>query len=453
MARYSGFIDTVNADLVAGWLYDAEFPQKRIDVVVVQGEQVLGKATCTEFRPDLLSLGIADGKYGFRLELAASLLNVKAPISLYFYDEGSILAFPGTSVFEIPPSSSSSQLSTAGDAASLWSKIITGNLESFEGCRDLIKEILPNGGSKRFWKVFRQKLVSASEEQRRELLIGLANNNGVSRDNFLISSDRIRSWMSQGEVKYFSKGALPIISDSTSVDMVSVISELYMMVLGRMPDEKGLKDYSTAIENGISLEEAWESLSNSDEFFSMDRDRFINIDDRVEACEKTCVSKPKELPFPSYYKEGPDENDFLNFNRVSYMKYASEKQYVVAYLSKSNEYFLGEGVVVEGMFSDENTSIMRSDPGFLLYGMKLDLAPGAYVLDLHVEAADWSAYAVDVVSDFGFHKLYHSDLSGSAKFRTTFQVDSNNTFVEPRLITLNNNASLRVVRLLIYKNK
>ncbi|WP_323148187.1 DUF4214 domain-containing protein [Pseudomonas oryzihabitans] len=449
MARYSGFVDTVNSDLVAGWLYDADSPKKRIDVVAVQGEQVLGKATCTEFRPDLLKLGIADGKYGFRLELAASLLNIKAPISLYFYDEGKILAFPGEPAFEILASDERGL--EESNSPSLWFKIIAAKLEDYEGCRDLIKEILPGGGSKRFWKVFRQNLLLASEEQRRELFISLAKNNGASEHNFLTSVDRIRSWMSGSEVRYFSKGGAPVIDSLDQADTATIVSELYMMVLGRMPDENGLKDYRSAIESGLSLEEAWDHLSNSDEFFSMDRDHYVDIDSRIVIGADAPFETFDSLPFDSYYNECPGESASLKVNRVSCMKSASEKQYVVAYLSQSNEFFLGEGVVVEGMFNQENTSIMRSDPGFLLYGMKLDLAPGTYVLDLEIEAADWSAYAVDVVSDFGFHKLYHSDLSGSASFRTTFQVDANNTFIEPRLITLNNNASLRVVRLLVYK--
>lgn len=449
MAKYSGFVDTVNSDLIAGWLYDADSPKKRIDVVVVQGEQVLGKATCTEFRPDLLSLGVADGKYGFRLELTSSLLNVKAPISLYFYDEGKILDFPGKSAFEIL--AGDEQNLEKNSASNLWFKIIAANLEEFEGCRELIKEILPGGGSQRFWKIFRHKLLSVSEEQRRELFICLARNNGALGSGFLTSADRIMTWMSGSEVRYFSKGGLPAFDSADHVDTATVVSELYMMVLGRMPDEKGLKDYCSAIEGGLSLEEAWDNLSNSDEFFSMDREHYVDIDSRIVAGDDTRYENSDSLPFASYYRECPGENASLNVNRVSCMKSASEKQYVVAYLSKSNEFFLGEGVVVEGMFNQENTSIMRSDPGFLLYGMKLDLAPGTYVLDLEIEAADWSAYAVDVVSDFGFHKLYHSDLSGSASFRTTFQVDANNTFVEPRLITLNNNASLRIVRLLVYK--
>lgn len=451
MAKYSGFIDTVSSDIVAGWLYDVDFPQKRIDVVVVQGEQVLGTATCNEFRPDLLSLGMADGKYGFRVELAASLLNVKAPISLYFYDEGNILAFPGGSVFEIPPCTFNGKDLDKIDAGCLWLKIITENLESFDGCQSLIKKILPGGGSKRFRRVFRQKLVSASEERRRELFLNLASNNGIRKGNFSIASDRVKSWMAEGEVKYHSKGSMAIIGESSPLDTASIVSELYMLVLGRMPDENGLKDYSTAIDSGMSLEEAWEHLSDSEEFFALDRERCVDIDRRVAGVRNISITEPKELSFISYYNENPVENDFLNIQRVSCMKSASEKQYVVAYLSKSNEYFLGEGVVVDGMYSEENTSLMRSDPGFLLYGMKLDLAPGAYILDVHIETADWSAYAVDVVSDFGFHKLYHSDLSGSAKFRTTFQVDSNNTFVEPRLITLSNNSILRVVRFLVYK--
>lgn len=451
MAKYSGFVDTVNSNLVAGWLYDAELPKKRIDVVVIQGEKVLGKATCTEFRPDLLKLGIADGKYGFRIELTASLLDLKAPISLYFYDEGKILPFPGTSVFEIPAGDFSEQSSSLDNTESLWSKIIKSDLGNFEGCRELMKEILPKGGSSRFWKSFRQNLIVASEDQRRKLFVSLASNNGLYKGKFLTASDQINSWMSRGEVKYFSKSSIPIATNLNSIDSASIISELYMMALGRMPDEKGLKDYSTAIEDGLPLDEVWESLTNSDEFFLLDRDQYVNIDDRVSNGIAIGYDDPKELPFASYYNERAIENDSLNVNRVSYMKSSNEKQYVVAYLSKGDEYFLGEGVVIEGMYSDENTSIMRSDPGFLLYGMKLDLEPGAYVLDLHIEAADWSTYAVDVVSDFGFHKLFHSDLSGTSKFRATFHVGSNNTFVEPRLITLNNNASLRVVQILIYK--
>jgi pyruvate/2-oxoglutarate dehydrogenase complex dihydrolipoamide acyltransferase (E2) component len=69
--RYS--VDVVRSDSVAGWVHDTAAPGRRLDITVLAGESVVGKAKADGFRKDLQDAGAGDGSCAFNFPLSRKL--------------------------------------------------------------------------------------------------------------------------------------------------------------------------------------------------------------------------------------------------------------------------------------------------------------------------------------------------------------------------------------------
>jgi phytanoyl-CoA hydroxylase len=61
----TGSVDAINEQRVAGWARDSSRPDRRLTVTVALGDTVLGATEAAIPRPDLLTAGIGDGRFGF----------------------------------------------------------------------------------------------------------------------------------------------------------------------------------------------------------------------------------------------------------------------------------------------------------------------------------------------------------------------------------------------------
>jgi radical SAM protein with 4Fe4S-binding SPASM domain len=60
-----GFLDRADAELIGGWAWDRNHPDRRITVDIYDGDRLLAIVTADQFRQDLLDAGKGDGKCAF----------------------------------------------------------------------------------------------------------------------------------------------------------------------------------------------------------------------------------------------------------------------------------------------------------------------------------------------------------------------------------------------------
>ncbi len=90
-----GVFDTVNADYLAGWVWDPTRPNEPLKVDILDGRDIIATITADEFREDLRALGIGDGRHGFSLPTPAALKDGK-PHSVAVRVTGTALNVPGS---------------------------------------------------------------------------------------------------------------------------------------------------------------------------------------------------------------------------------------------------------------------------------------------------------------------------------------------------------------------
>jgi hypothetical protein len=66
-------LDVVGSEAIGGWVMDKAAPALRLDVTVLAGESVVGKAKADAFRQDLKDAGTGDGTYAFHFPLSRKL--------------------------------------------------------------------------------------------------------------------------------------------------------------------------------------------------------------------------------------------------------------------------------------------------------------------------------------------------------------------------------------------
>jgi glycosyltransferase involved in cell wall biosynthesis len=72
--KLQGHIDAVDWAAVNGWVWDPNTPAERIRLELVDGETSLVTTIASDPRPELVTRGIGDGGYGFRIELPDEML-------------------------------------------------------------------------------------------------------------------------------------------------------------------------------------------------------------------------------------------------------------------------------------------------------------------------------------------------------------------------------------------
>lgn len=72
-ASVEGFLDVVNADVIAGWAMDKTQPASPVTVDLYDGDALLASVPANQFRQDLLAAGKGDGYHAFSVPTPARL--------------------------------------------------------------------------------------------------------------------------------------------------------------------------------------------------------------------------------------------------------------------------------------------------------------------------------------------------------------------------------------------
>src|SRR5450631_1341481 len=68
-----GFVEIVSGDAIAGWCWDPDHPELRLDVDIRLDDGIIASKSASDARADLARAGFGDGRYGFRIPLLNKL--------------------------------------------------------------------------------------------------------------------------------------------------------------------------------------------------------------------------------------------------------------------------------------------------------------------------------------------------------------------------------------------
>ena len=71
--NYEGQIDSAACDVIAGWVWDANEPNRKVLVTIFDGDAMIASVRADAFRPDLQAAHKGDGNHAFALPPPASL--------------------------------------------------------------------------------------------------------------------------------------------------------------------------------------------------------------------------------------------------------------------------------------------------------------------------------------------------------------------------------------------
>jgi RHS repeat-associated protein len=72
---YGGYFDSVDCNTISGWGWDANQPNKPINVDIYDGSTLIATVSANQFRQDLLNAGIGNGVHGYSIATPVSLKN------------------------------------------------------------------------------------------------------------------------------------------------------------------------------------------------------------------------------------------------------------------------------------------------------------------------------------------------------------------------------------------
>jgi hypothetical protein len=93
-----GYFDYAGCDAVSGWAWDSAQPNTPVMVALFSEGQLVGTMLADQYRADLVSAGIGDGRHGFQMVLPDLLRNgVNHTLSVQIQGTGFTLGtFPKT---------------------------------------------------------------------------------------------------------------------------------------------------------------------------------------------------------------------------------------------------------------------------------------------------------------------------------------------------------------------
>jgi hypothetical protein len=68
-AKYEGVLEQISGTLITGWAWHSWLPLERVTVLIRDSQKIIGSVSADRARPDLVNVGMGDGRYGFEFEL------------------------------------------------------------------------------------------------------------------------------------------------------------------------------------------------------------------------------------------------------------------------------------------------------------------------------------------------------------------------------------------------
>lgn len=142
------------------------------------------------------------------------------------------------------------------------------------------------------------------------------------------------------------------------------------------------------------------------------------------------------IDWSSYFDRTPAALNFEQGKRA--MSASDGRRYIIASHHPNLGLLVGPQVFFNGI--DAGNGFMRLSPGWILYGPRIDLDPGFYILDIEVETQENDALVLDIVSNRGLNKIFEIRIVGDAIFCHKFEIRPTDKELEVRIINETGNS-------------
>lgn len=293
-----------------------------------------------------------------------------------------------------------------------------------------------------FGERLEQLLMDLDGESRRHRLMEFVRSN--ARGNHLaLLPDILASWRTSTR-KFSDNDFSPHLFESDE-GRTSVITELYLEVLGRMPDPGGLAAYTEYLAEGHTAEDVASLLRGSAEFREAAPPRLEPVSS-VKWDFPQCNCSVYDLK--SLHRYLAAETVRIGLARETRV-IPPEASWLIAMTTTDGDLVLGADVACLGSVIDAQGTLSFPDAGISLFGLRLDLPEGDYELDVDLKAVAGARWVLDTIADYGMAGLIELPGVGSFTGTVRFRVAAGHRGVECRLETLSPGTEVLIRRLFL----
>ncbi len=225
-----------------------------------------------------------------------------------------------------------------------------------------------------------------------------------------------------------------------------ILDVTYPVVLGRPPDEPGMRHYQAKLDKGYSQSRLINDFLMSKE--AKAHMKTIIVDGRKLSELRRAVTDMSAF----VYFRSAKKSDQAFFERSTINTAVNETGvdwYLVYKDEGSGRHLLSPGVNLSG--APQSNGQVQCGLDWVLYGPKIQLSAGAYAIALKIEAGSDFRYYLDACHNGGVTHFFEVNLSGSCDLTIDFRIPENITDFEFRLLNTSGKRHLIDVRMVNLK--
>lgn len=237
---------------------------------------------------------------------------------------------------------------------------------------------------------------------------------------------------------FFGKSEVQIDTAATSRGYLNTVpasaftNAIYVLLLGRMPDEAGREHYEAELRRGVSRDDLIEHIMDSDEYKVSTR-KFVD-------CAESDLAHTSKLIQDDilFYRTRKEAGNFFDRTEVKVADLSTSAQsYLIHSIERENRTILFPGMNLIGTHDQDGT--FRCGAEWIVYGPKVNLKAGLYEVLLDIETEAGFSYHFDVCCDLGHNLLFQAKLSGNLKAAFGFVVPRDIPDFEARILNIKHN--------------
>lgn len=214
-----------------------------------------------------------------------------------------------------------------------------------------------------------------------------------------------------------------------SIGREKILDFAYPIVLGRTPDDMGVRHYQAKLGNGYAQNKLIDDFVLSKEAKSQMKN--VVVDNRkLSELRRAVTEMSSFVYFKNYKKTG---HIFFERSTINTAVNESGADWYLLYQDeRSAKHLLSPGMNLFGTVQPDGHIQCGTD--WVLYGPKIQLPAGSYSISLQIEAPADFRYYLDASCNGGLTHFCEMNLSGSGELTVDFQVPENINDFEFRLL-------------------
>lgn len=214
-----------------------------------------------------------------------------------------------------------------------------------------------------------------------------------------------------------------------SIGRDRILDVTYPIVLGRPPDDVGVRHYQAKLDKGYSQSKLINDFLMSKEAKSHMKN--IILDNGKLAELRRAVTDMSSLVY--FRSQKKNTSNFFERGQVNAAANETNVDWYLLYKDEAQaRHLLSPGMNLVG--EPQPNGQIQAGGEWVLYGPKIQLRAGAYSVALKLQAPDSFHYYIDATYNGGLTHFFEMNLSGSGDLTIDFQINENISDFEFRIL-------------------